>query len=202
MPLSQTDPEDIAAIILAAGASRRMGTNKMLLELEGEPLVRRAARRARSAGLSPIVVVIGHEAERVEQALNGLTCEFAVNPEFTGPTSGSLHQGLRALAPAVGAAVVMLADMVHVTGEMLRTIVDDARDIPVPLIVSRYGDVVAPPILYRRTLFDELLAWHGEGCGKAVVQRHLNEALVKEWPAALLADVDTPEDWARESDAR
>lgn len=167
----------------------------MLLEIDGEPLVRRAARRARGAGLSPIIVVVGHEAEKVEAQLNGFTCEFAVNPDFTGPTSSSLHRGLRQLAPGVGAAVVILADMVHVTGEMMRALVDEARVSSAPLIVSRYDGVTAPPILFRRVLFPELLAWEGDGCGKAVVQAHAAEAVYKDWPAASLMDVDTPDDF-------
>jgi CTP:molybdopterin cytidylyltransferase MocA len=74
--------------------------------------------------------------------------------------------------------------------------VDAARRDPAPLVVSRYGDVAAPPLLFRRALFDELLAWTGDGCGKAVVQRHWDEAAFLDWPPAALADVDTPEDFA------
>ncbi|MGH7548408.1 MAG: nucleotidyltransferase family protein [Gemmatimonadales bacterium] len=185
-------------MILAAGASRRMGagTNKMLLKLEGESLVRRAVRRALAAGLSPVVVVLGHEAGRLRAELAGLPCDFAINPDFTGPTSGSLHKGLEQLPADVGAAVVMLADMVHVTDQMLAGIAAAARGTEAPLVVSRYGDVTAPPLLFRRALFPELLAWTGEGCGKTVVQRHRGEAAYVDWPAAVLTDVDTPEDFA------
>src|SRR2546427_12318225 len=111
-----TEPSRIAGVILAAGASRRMGKNKMLLELEGESLIRRAARRALGAGLSPLVGVIGHEADRLRAELKHLPLEFAVNPHYTGPPSGSLHQGLNALGPDVGAVVVMLGGMVGGTG--------------------------------------------------------------------------------------
>src|SRR2546430_6509315 len=72
-------------------------SNKMLLVLEGESLIRRAAKRALGAGLSPVVVVIGHEADRLRAELKDLPLEFAVNLDYTGPTSGSLHQGLNAL---------------------------------------------------------------------------------------------------------
>src|SRR6059036_4287704 len=191
-----TEPSRIAGVILAAGASRRMGTNKMLLELEGEALVRRAARRALAAGLSPVVVVLGHEADRARAELKGLSCESVVNSDFTGPTSGSLHKGLEQLGSDVGAAVVLLADMVLVTQQMLAGLVAAARGSPAPLVVSRYGDVTAPPLLFRRALFGELLAWSGEGCGKTVVQGHRDEALFLDWPAEVLADVDTPEDFA------
>jgi len=185
-----------AAVILAAGASRRMGKNKMLLQLDGESLVRRAARRALGAGLSPVVVVVGHEADRLRAELKDLPVEFAVNSDYTGPTSGSLHQGLNALGSDVDAVVVMLGDMVRVSAETLAMLIAAARGTDAPLVVSRYGDVTAPPLLFRRALFGELLAWTGEGCGKAVVQAHKHEAMYVDRPEALLVDVDTPEDFA------
>ncbi|HVH68247.1 MAG TPA: nucleotidyltransferase family protein [Gemmatimonadales bacterium] len=193
-----TEPSRVAAVILAAGASRRMGPgrNKMLLLLDGESVVRRAARRALAAGLAPVVVVIGHEPDRIRRELQDLPVEFAVNPDYTGPTSGSLHQGLKALGLDVSAAVVMLGDMVRVTVETLAMLVAAARGTDAPLVVSRYGDVTAPPLLFRRALFPELLAWTGEGCGKAVVKAHSHEAMFVDRPEALLVDVDTPDDWA------
>jgi len=196
MPLSQaTEPLRVAGIVLAAGASRRMGRNKMLLELEGESLVRRAARRALAAGLSPVVVVLGHEADRVRAALADLGVLIAFNPDFAGPTSGSLHAALDLLGEDVGAAVVLLGDMVHVSEAALAELMRRARSSDAPLVVSRYGDVTAPPLLFRRALFGELLAWTGEGCGKAVVQAHKREALYVDRPAGVLVDVDTPEDF-------
>jgi len=191
----------VAGVILAAGASRRMGKNKMLLQLEGESLIRRAAQRALAAGLSPVVVVIGHEADRARAELKDLPVEFAVTPDFTGPTSGSLHQGLNKLGPDVDAAVVMLGDMVRVSAETLAMLVAAARGTDAPLVISRYGDVTAPPLLFRRALFPELLAWTGEGCGKTVVKAHSHEATYVDRPVALLADVDTPEDFAAAQDA-
>lgn len=188
-----------AGIILAAGASRRMGetVNKLLLDVDGEPMVRRTARRALEAGLSSVVVVLGYESARVREALVGLDCQFAVSHDPSGPASASLHAGLRALGPGVPAAVVMLSDMVHVTSEMVRAVVDAADGTSAPLVVSRYGEdlVPAPPLLFRRALWPELCAWNGEGCGKAVVQAHRDEAVWLDWPADLLRDVDTPADY-------
>jgi molybdenum cofactor cytidylyltransferase len=192
----QTEPLRVAGVILAAGASRRMGTNKMRLELDGEPLVRRAARRALAAGLSPVVVVVGNEAAAVRDNLDGLACDVVVNSDYEGPTSGSLHRGLERLPPKVDAAVVMLGDMVFVTAQMVGALVASAHRTGAPLVVSRYGEVNAPPLLFRRPLFAELLAWNGEGCGKIVVQRHRGEAEFLDWPADALTDVDSPEDLA------
>lgn len=189
-----SDPR-VAAVILAAGASSRMGRNKMLLDVEGAPMVRRAAIVARDAGLSPIVVVVGNDESRVRAALDGIDCVFAVNPDFTGPTSGSLHAGLRALHDEVEATVILLADMIRVTTPMLTALVESNAGGDAPLAVSRYGDVLAPPLLFRRALWPALLAWHGEGCGKAVVKAHQHDAAMHDWPELALRDVDTPDDY-------
>src|SRR5438046_10396613 len=127
-----------------------MGENKMLRELEGESLGRRGAKRALGAGLSPVVVVIGHEADRLRAELKDLPLEFAVNPDYTGPTSGSLHQGLNKLGPDVNAAVIMLGDMVRVTPETLAMLIAAARGTAGPLVVSRYGDGTARALRFRR----------------------------------------------------
>lgn len=185
----------IGAIVLAAGASTRMGSNKLLLPVEGEAMVHRTVRRVRDAGCDPIVVVTGHDAERVRAALAPLEVSFAQSPDPTGPTSGSLHAGLRALPADVTATLVMLADMVEVTTPMLRALVEGVTLGAEPLGVSRYGDVLAPPLAFTRALWPELLAWHGEGCGKAVVRAHEAEARMHDWPIESLQDVDTPEDY-------
>ena len=194
---SPSEPLRIAGIVLAAGAARRMGSNKMRLRLDGEPLVRRAARRALAADLDPVVVVLGRDAGEVAGEIADLPCDLVVNEDFTGPTSGSLHLGLGRLPDATEGAVIVLGDMVEVTDSMIRALVDAARATPAPLVVSRYGDVTAPPLLFRRSLFPELLAWTGEGCGKAVVQRHRQEAVFLDWPVAALVDVDTPEEFEK-----
>lgn len=172
-----------------------MGTNKLLLPVEGEAMVHRTVRRVRDAGCEPIVVVTGHDAARVREALAPLDVQFAESPDPTGPTSASLHAGLQALPSDVDATLVMLADMVQVTTPMLRALVEGAARGDAPLGVSRYGDVLAPPLLFTRALWPELLAWHGEGCGKAVVRAHRNEARLHEWPVEALQDVDTPDDY-------
>lgn len=189
-------PLRTAGIVLAAGQSRRMGENKLLLPLEGEALVRRACRRALAAGLDPLIVVLGHESERVQRALAGVECHCVIVPQPGGDMSRSLHCGLLSVPPDAAALIVMLADMVHVSEQMVQALRDAARGSAAPLICSRYGETIAPPVLFRRALFRELMASAGEGCGKSVIERHRDEALYIDWPVAALTDVDTPEEFA------
>ncbi len=196
MPLDRQGP--VAGILLAAGTSSRMGSNKMLFELEGESVLRRAARRALAAGLSPLVVVLGHEADRAKRELEGLPCQWTLNPLYEQGINSSLKAGITAVRDLdAKAALVMLADMPFVTTEMLAAMIARFRASTAPLAISDYAGVNAPPMVYDRSLFAELLAMEGEGCGRQVVKRHRSEAEVVAWPVSALADLDVPEDYAR-----
>lgn len=188
----------IAAVVLAAGASKRMGRNKLLLELNGETVVRRAARTAIAAGLDPVIVVTGHAREAVEGELHGLRCRSVFNGAHAQGTHTSVAAGIGAVEPtACAAAIVMLADMPLVTPAMLRTLVEHYRESGVPLVASRYGGRVnAPPILYDRRLFGELREMDAR-CGRAVVRRHRHEAVEVVWPSETGLDLDRPEDYER-----
>lgn len=188
----------VAGVLLAAGSSTRMGeTNKMLLEIDGETLLRRAARRAVEAGLDPVVVVLGHDAERAAEELAGLAVRPAVNPDHAAGIVTSLRTGLDALPAEVVAVMVLLADMPYVGPEMMGSLVALYRGSEVPLVLSDYEGVNAPPMLYDRSLFAELVAMDDGRCGKQVVKRHRHEARTIGWPAFALADLDTPEDAER-----
>lgn len=186
----------VAGIVLAAGASTRLGRNKLFIQLEGESLLRRAVRRASGAGLDPVVVVLGHEAERAQQELSGLSSVPIVNADYLRGVNSSVRAGITAVSQS-SAAVVVLADMPLVTTEMIATLVERYRTSSVPLVISDYGGVNAPPMLYDRSLFNELLSLEGEGCGKQVVKRHRDEALAVAWPPDRLIDLDVPDDYER-----
>ena len=184
----------IAGLVLAAGSSARMGSNKLLFTISGETLVRRAARHALAA-LDPVIVVLGYEAEAMGAELAGLRCRAIVNPEHAQGFHTSVRAGLAALPAGVEAAVVMLADMPLVTPAMLAQLVERHRQTGAALVVSQYGDAFAPPHLYTRRLFGELA--QSEESRKQVIGRHRSEAVVLSWPAAALADLDVPGDRER-----
>ncbi len=192
----------MAGVVLAAGMSSRLGSNKLLLRLDSEPLVRRAARLALDAGLGPVVVVLGHEAERVATALEGLAVEVVVNPAHRKGMQASLHHGVARVPDDCAGAVVLLADMPFVTVTMVEALVARFRQGAEPLVVSLYGDIQAPPTLYARSLLPALggldvATGGGAEGGRQVVARHRHEAAVLRWPASALVDVDRPEDAAR-----
>jgi molybdenum cofactor cytidylyltransferase len=185
----------VAAVVLAAGSSSRMGRNKLLLDLGGETMVRRAVRAAIGGGVDEVVVVLGHDEQLVRAELAGLPCTPVVNPDHAEGAGTSVRTGVRQVAAVADALVVVLADMPYVTAEMIATLVARYRETRAPLVASHYGAVQAPPTLYDRALFEELLSIPGERCAKQVVRRHEQEAAVVSWPESALRDVDVPADY-------
>jgi molybdenum cofactor cytidylyltransferase len=192
MPIEPAGP--VAGILLAAGASTRMGRNKLLLAVGGVSVLRRAVARAMDAGLDPVIVVLGHERELTNLELAGLGCVTVANPDYALGIASSLRAGLAALPPTSRAAVVLLADMPLVTASMIATLVERYRAGAAPLVISDFAGVSAPPTLFDRSLFAEL---QREGCGKRLARLHRPKAAVVSWPAEALADLDRPEDFAR-----
>jgi len=191
----RTESPRVVAVVLAAGSSTRMGRNKLLLELGGETVVRRAVRAAVGAGVHEVIVVLGHEEPRVRAELEGLPCTPVVNSDHAEGAGTSVRTGIRQVAAGTDAIVVVLADMPFVTADMIATLVQRYRDTRSPLVASHYGDVQAPPTLYDRALFEELLQIPGERCAKQVVRRHEQEAVVVAWPESALRDIDVPADY-------
>ncbi len=191
----------IAGVVLAAGSSTRMGCNKLLLELGGETVVRRAARTAIEAGLDPVIVVTGHAHEAVAAQLHVFAVTTVINTEYAAGQHTSVATGIAALGDDsdagddCAAAIVMLADMPFVTTAMVREIAARYRETCAPLVVSRYGgEVTAPPMLYDRSLFGELTRMDAR-CGRQVVRRHRREAVEVDWPAEALRDLDRLADY-------
>jgi molybdenum cofactor cytidylyltransferase len=187
----------VAGVLLAAGTSSRLGRNKLLIEIEGEPLVRRAARRLVAAGLAPVLVVVGHQAESVSAALAGLPCEPVRNADYAAGQPSSLRAGIAAVPPAAAAAVVALADMPWVTAAMIGALVERYRGSAAMAVLSDYGGVTAPPTLYDRALFPELAAMRGPGCARRIAAGHAAATLALTWPAEALADLDVEDDFGR-----
>ena len=199
---------NVAGIVLAAGSSTRMGRNKLLLELGGETVVQRAARTAIEAGLDPVIVVTGHAHEAVAAQLHVFAVTTVVNTEHAAGQHTSVAVGIGALGGHCGAsddcaaaaedcaaAIVLLADMPFVTTTMVREIAARYKESGAPLVVSRYGgDVTAPPMLYDRSLFGELMRMDAR-CGRQVVRRHRREAVEVDWPAEALRDLDRLADY-------
>jgi molybdenum cofactor cytidylyltransferase len=187
--------ERVGALILAAGRSTRMGgPNKLLAEIGGKPLVRIAAEQALASRARPVLVVTGHQQDKVVAALRGLPVAFTHNPDFADGLSTSLKAGLSALPADVDGALVCLADMPQVDAALLDRLIgafdpQQGALVVVPTIEGKRGN----PVLWSRRFFPDLMALRGD-----VGARHLiggfSEAVL-EVPVSgkgAMTDVDTP----------
>jgi molybdenum cofactor cytidylyltransferase len=202
-PRKEPAPEKgrrVAAVILAAGRSTRMGgPNKLLAEIGGRPLVRIAVEEALASRAHPVIVVTGHQREKVEAALEGLDVQRVHNPDFAEGLSTSVKTGLGAVPEDVDGAIVCLGDMPQVRAPLIDKLVaafDPERGAlaVVPTIDGRRGN----PVVWSRRFFPELMALEGDVGARNVIGRYPEAVLeVPLTDMAAFIDVDTPEAFDR-----
>ena len=186
----------IAAVILAAGQSRRMGpSNKLLANVGGKPMVVHVADAVQTSQARPVVAVLGHQADAVRAALAGRDIMFVENSDYADGISGSLKLGLRALPRGVDGAIICLGDMPRVTSVQIDQLIAafnpvEGRAICVPTFNGKRGN----PVLFARRFFEDMESVSGD-----VGARHLiGEAPelvceVEMEDRGVLLDIDTPE---------
>jgi len=197
-PRKSADGEgrNIAAVILAAGRSTRMGgPNKLLAELNGKPLVRIAAEQAIASKASDVIVVTGHQAAEVEKALAGLKVKFVRNPDFAAGIASSVKAGIAAVPQEADGAVVCLGDMPLIEANLIDRLIDAFAPDRGQLIVAPVsGNRRGNPVLWSRRFFDELMTLDGDIGARHLIAKH-SEAVAEiavEGHGAFL-DIDTPE---------
>lgn len=186
-------------VVLAAGRGTRMnGAHKMSALLDGEPLVRRATCSALAAHAGPVVVVTGHEGEKVRVALEGLEVTFVHNPDFEDGLSTSLKVGIAAMPEDVSSAVVMLGDMPKVGPELIERLAGALNPeagllIAVPIREGKRGN----PVAWARRMFPALMALSGDVGARHLIAENpeaVIEVMVDD--NAAFTDVDTAEELA------
>jgi molybdenum cofactor cytidylyltransferase len=186
----------VAAVVLAAGRSTRMGgPNKLLAEIAGKPLVRIAAEGALASRAKPVIVVTGHQRERVEAALAGLPLKLVHNPDFADGLATSVRIGIATVPSGADGALICLGDMPQVDAALINRLIDafdpeqGALGV-VPSINGKRGN----PVLWSRRFFPDLMAIEGDVGARRLIGRY-GEAVI-EVPVtgkAAFTDVDTEE---------
>lgn len=211
--------EPVAGIILAAGEAQRFGQSKQLLDWRGEPFVRAVAKTAVEAGLSPVVVVTGAYADKVEAAVEGLPVKIAYNEAWQSGQASSIRQGVKTLTDPLrhsvppppfsaesrgkrgrpGGAIFLLADQPQVTLTILRALVEEHASTLAPVIAPMIEDRRANPVLFDRVAFPDLMKLEGDVGGRGIFSKY-NVSYLPWHDDALLLDVDTPEHYQRLKD--
>jgi len=151
--------ERIGIILLAAGASSRMGSPKQLVKIEGVSLIRHAAKQALASGCRPFVTVLGANADLIAPELNGLEVAIVVNRDWKAGMSSSVRCGVEALLgidSQIQSVILFLADQPNVTGESLRRLTRANSQSGCGLVAASYGGSIGTPALFSRIYFDEL----------------------------------------------
>jgi molybdenum cofactor cytidylyltransferase len=188
------EAKEVAAVVLAAGRSTRMGgPNKLIETIGGKPLVRIAAEEALASRAKPVIVVTGHQRDRIEAALEGLAVRFTHNPDFAQGLGTSLRAGIAAVPASADGAVICLGDMPQVDAGLIDRLVaafapEQGALAVVPTIAGKRGN----PVLWSRRFFPELMAIDGDVGARNLIGRY-GEAVI-EVPVTgkgALTDIDT-----------
>ena len=187
--------KNIAAVILAAGQSRRMGKrNKMLVEIDGKPMVRHIAEAIIETGAKPLVVVTGHQPEELKTALTGIDATFVHNPQFADGLSTSLKSGLGALPDNINGALIALGDMPGIAASHLNRLIaafDPEKDqlICVPTRHGKRGN----PVLWHSRFFSVMAQLSGDVGARHLIGEHADYVVDIEMDDdAVITDLDTP----------
>jgi molybdenum cofactor cytidylyltransferase len=184
----------VAAIVLAAGRSTRMGANKMLADVAGEPLIRRTVRAVAASQARPLIVVTGHESDKVAAALAGLDATIVHNPRYEEGLATSLQSGIGVLPWAADGALVCLGDMPLVTAPIIDALIARFAREPHPgAVVPAHAGEWGNPVLLSRVLFSEIAMLTGDAGARRLLRGRSDVAVIEADDAVRL-DVDTQEE--------
>lgn len=188
-----------AGVVLAAGASRRMGRAKQLLPVGGRPLLEGVVAGAAASRLDEVVVVLGARAEEILAAVDLGRARVVRNPDHAVGMSTSLRAGLAALGSEVDRAMIILGDQPAISADLLNELLDLQERSGLPAAALSFAGLLHPPVVLARELWGDLSSLEGDvGCRAVIRARpELVAALPAEGDLRHPVDVDTPEDYAR-----
>lgn len=187
----------IAAVVLAAGLSRRMGQAKLLMKVGGRAIVRYVVESVLAGGVDAVWVVTGPDAEPLEAALAGFEVQFVVNPAPEEGQAASVRAGIAALPPSVDAALIALGDQPLLAPSIIPALLAARRTSPKLIVAPRYRDGQGNPVVFKREIFPELLRLTGDQGARPIIQQEPARVEWVELDLPMPPDVDTPDDYEK-----
>lgn len=184
-------------IVLAAGKSTRMrGRNKLLIKVDRKPMIRGVVEAALRSKADEVIVVLGWEANKIQDTLDGLPCRLVLNKHYEKGQSGSVKAGLRDIGETTQAILVLPGDMAKIDTQSINRVINEHARKRHLIVIAAHDGKQGHPILFDRELFDEIRQIDEKTYGlKAIVERHAREIrLVETGSSNVLRDVDMPED--------
>jgi molybdenum cofactor cytidylyltransferase len=188
-----------AGLILAAGASRRMGSPKQLLAIDGRPLLEVVVGHACDSRLDEVLVVLGAAADEIREHVDLGRAHVLINPDHASGMASSLRAGLAALDESVGRVVVILGDQPAIGGGLIDRLLDLQERSGLPAAALSFNGLLHPPVVLERGLWGDLMSLEGDvGCRAVIRARpELVASLASGQDLKHPVDLDTPEDYRR-----
>ena len=190
--------KNVGIVILAAGASTRMGRPKQLLPLNGQPLLLHTVDEALSTSITHVVVVLGTDPDTYRDLLETYPVGLVINESWKNGLGSSIKAGLKAIrqrAKALDAVLFLVGDQPAIGFEYLSRMIDTYRNTSANLIASGYSDTYGVPAIFGAEFFDDIMALNDEDGAKRVLKKHEDVLTVLDCPEGAV-DIDTPQDYA------
>ena len=193
---SETKP-NVGIIILAAGASTRMGSPKQLLFYQGESLINHTIKNAIASICDPVILVLGANAEHIIAKINQPQITIVKNPDWHLGMSSSIRCGIITLlnhTPTIEAVVITVCDQPFLTAEIINSLVESYSYTGKPIIACEYADTLGVPVLFSQNFFTELVNLSADVGARKIIKTHRKDVFTISFPAGAI-DIDTPTDY-------
>ena len=188
----------LSAVVLAAGRSSRLGRPKLVLKVGGEPILGMVLKALRESSVNEVVVVLGGDAGAIRSAVKFEQEKIVSNPGYESGMSSSLKLGLVRASEAADAVVIVLGDQPFLSAHTVDKLADGFRRAGARIVVPVFHGRRGNPVLFAKSMFNELMEINGDFGAKSVVSAHADEVLeVDVRDPGVLFDVDTPSDHLR-----
>ena len=172
-----------------------MGQPKLLLDLGGQPLIRRTVERVKAGGVQDLVVVVGHEADQIREALKGLPVRFCVNEKPEEGQSSSIKAGVSALQRGTTGALIALGDQPAIPPQVIPRLIEIFRKTGMPIVVPVYRGNQGNPVLFGAEIFPGLLRLEGDQGAKSLIEREATRVIQVPFDDPMPSDIDTDSDY-------
>ncbi len=189
--------ENIGIIILAAGASKRLGKPKQLLVFQGETLLKRAVKTALASGCRPVIVVLGANGEILKPEIEAFNIEIAGNANWENGMGASIQAGVKKLlkiCPDASGAILTVCDQPFVSADLISQLTKSFRATDAPIIACSYNETIGVPALFSHRLFPELIALKADNGAKKIIYKYKKNVIEIPFESGA-TDVDTEQDY-------
>jgi molybdenum cofactor cytidylyltransferase len=184
-------------VILAAGASTRLGKPKQLLLYQGKTLLGHAINEAANSKVDAVVVVLGKDADLFKKEIDEKKVRVAINSSWEEGMASSVCLGLDTLLndkPYIDAVIFMVCDQPHISSSILNELIKIQQKTTKQIVTCNYGESIGPPALFHKKYFKELMKLSGDAGARKIIQQNMNDVAIISFPEGRI-DIDTNEDY-------